>query len=111
MLGDVTTLAFLIVFGTWLTHVRDSAAIVQSIALAALLASTIIWLTIAARNPNTRVVAKNGWFVIIAAMFISSGGGYLLKYGVSRFRTLAVFQPAINGAAGNLCAIMVIMKT
>ncbi|KAI6211763.1 hypothetical protein M3Y96_00469000 [Aphelenchoides besseyi] len=103
--GDVVTLGFMILFGTWLTSGRDQDYIIQSIVLILFLCSTLIWVLIAYQNNTTRQVVIHGWYVIIVAMCISSGGGYVLKFAVSRFKALAVFQPVINGVGGNLVAV------
>lgn len=59
----------------------------------------------AARNPVTLEVLKHGWYIVILAMLISSGGGYVFKVAQSRFQSLSVFQPVINGVGGNLVAV------
>lgn len=41
----------------------------------------------------------------MAAMLISSVGGLILDFMVSRFEGIAVFQPLINGVGGNLVAV------
>lgn len=41
----------------------------------------------------------------MAAMLISSMGGLILDFMVSRFEGIAVFQPVINGVGGNLVAV------
>ncbi|KAI6229144.1 hypothetical protein M3Y99_01155100 [Aphelenchoides fujianensis] len=105
MLGDSVTLFFMIIFGTYLTDGRDTAYIAQTIALGFFLCSTAFWIAIAARFPTTLEVVKHGWYIIILAMCISSGGGYVLKFAVARYKALAVFQPVINGVGGNLVAV------
>ncbi|KAI6175263.1 hypothetical protein M3Y97_00669300 [Aphelenchoides bicaudatus] len=105
MLGDVTTLAFLILFGTWLTYGREKLYVLQTIVLVCFLLSTILWISIARRNPTTLEVLKHGWYIILIAMLISSSGGYVLKFAVQRFKALAAFQPVINGVGGNLVAV------
>jgi solute carrier family 41 len=92
MLGDVTTLIFLISFGTLLTYNRNTMFVAQSIALVLLLCSTIIWIKIASKNQITYEVLKNGWYIIFIAMMISSAGGYVLKCAINKFQSLASFQ-------------------
>lgn len=41
----------------------------------------------------------------MGAMLISSVGGLILDFMVSRFEGIAVFQPVINGVGGNLVAV------
>lgn len=60
---------------------------------------------IAKRNANTRDVLYHGWTPVVGAMLISSMGGLILDFMVSRFEGIAVFQPVINGVGGNLVAV------
>lgn len=104
-LGDVTSLAFLIIFGTLFYRVRESALPWLIALLAILLVTALIWMLIAARVALTRQVLKYGWFAVLAAMCISSGGGYVLRHAIRFFPGIALFQPIINGVGGNLVAV------
>lgn len=66
---------------------------------------TPLWVWIAKKNVHTREVLYNGWTPVMAAMLISSFGGLILDFMVSRFEGIAVFQPVINGVGGNLVAV------
>ncbi len=46
------------------------------------------------------------WLSILLAMLISSMAGLLLERFVSRFESLAVLSPIINGLGGNLGAVL-----
>lgn len=56
-----------------------------------------LWVVIANRNKYTRQVLYSGWTPVVTAMAISSIGGCILDFAVSRFKGIAVFQPVING--------------
>ncbi|CAD5218757.1 unnamed protein product [Bursaphelenchus okinawaensis] len=105
MLGDITTLAFMILLGTVLTQTSESLFIFQLILLIVFVLSTVIWALAASKNPATYEVLKHGWYIIILAMVISSCGGYVLKMAMTHFSSLAVFQPVVNGVGGNLVAV------
>jgi solute carrier family 41 len=77
----------------------------QTAVLICMFLSTIFWMFIASKNEVTLEVLKHGWYIIIVAMVISSGGGYVLKFAIQRFTALAAFQPVINGVGGNLVAV------
>lgn len=64
-----------------------------------------LWIWIAKKNEHTRDVLYNGWTPVMGAMLISSMGGLILDFMVSRFEGIAVFQPVINGVGGNLVAV------
>lgn len=66
-----------------------------------------LWIWIAKKHQHTRDVLYNGWTPVMAAMVISSMGGLILDFMVSRFEGIAVFQPVINGVGGNLVAVQV----
>ncbi|CAG0887226.1 unnamed protein product [Darwinula stevensoni] len=70
-----------------------------------LLLSIPLWVYIAGRNPHTKVVLQTGWTPVISAMVISSAGGLILEAALGSYRGIAVFQPVINGAGGNLVAV------
>ena len=47
-------------------------------------------------------VLETGWSPVLAAMLISSTGGIILNRAIAAFDNIALFQPVINGVAGNL---------
>merc|ERR1712240_99595 len=59
----------------------------------------------AKNNVDTRDILYNGWTPVLSAMVISSMGGKILNNVISTFPDIAVFQPVINGVAGNLVGI------
>ncbi|KAI1713659.1 divalent cation transporter domain-containing protein [Ditylenchus destructor] len=103
--GDVTTLTFLILFGTFFYKHKDSMVVFNAFLLGALVLSTLWWMWVASRQYVTLQVLKFGWFAVLLAMCISSGGGYVMKHSVDQFSNIALFQPVINGVGGNLVAV------
>ena len=76
----------------------------------------------AGASPHTRPILVQGWSPVLAAMVISSMGGKILNTAIARctsagcisfittnyigrYPDIAVFQPVINGVAGNLVGI------
>ncbi|XP_075551204.1 solute carrier family 41 member 1-like isoform X1 [Dermacentor variabilis] len=105
-LGDLTTLALLALVASFLyacleVH-RMWLVVVVLVAVALLLP---LWGVLACANPHTQEVLYTGWTPVISAMVISSVGGCILDFAVSRFHGIAVFQPVINGVGGNLVAV------
>ncbi|KAL3081635.1 hypothetical protein niasHT_033046 [Heterodera trifolii] len=103
--GDVASLAFLILFGTWFYRIRDQHLATLITVLVALIASAPAWGWLAVRVRDTRVVLKHGWYAILTAMLISTGGGYVLRHAINQFAGIGLFQPVINGVGGNLVAV------
>lgn len=60
---------------------------------------------LAYKNMATRSVLFYGWFPVVSAMIISSGGGLVLSKAVSRWKGIAIYSPIINGVGGNLVAV------
>jgi len=56
-------------------------------------------------NEDTREILYIGWTPVLSAMVISSMGGKILNKVITKFPDIAVFQPVINGVAGNLVGI------
>merc|ERR1719186_487546 len=56
-------------------------------------------------NEDTREILYIGWTPVLSAMVISSMGGKILNKVIIKFPDIAVFQPVINGVAGNLVGI------
>lgn len=104
-LGDITSLTLL----SWVaTVLYDSIGIQDWLApviIAGYIMAIPLLVWIAKRNVQTRDVLYNGWTPVVGAMLISSIGGLILDFMVSRFEGIAVFQPVINGVGGNLVAV------
>jgi len=60
---------------------------------------------IASFNVDTKPVLETGWSPVLAAMVISSVGGAILNVVINAYPNIALFQPVINGVAGNLVGI------
>ncbi|KOX74131.1 Solute carrier family 41 member 1 [Melipona quadrifasciata] len=78
---------------------------VAPLVIACYILITPLWVWIAKRNKYTNDVLYSGWTPVMIAMLISSCGGLILEFMVSRFENLTVFQPVINGVGGNLVAV------
>lgn len=104
-LGDLTTLACL----SWLASVfYDTMYNHPWFLLIIILCGVLLvplWAWIAGRNEYTHEVLFCGWTPVIAAMLISSAGGLILDFTVSKYKGVAVFQLVINGVGGNLVAV------
>ncbi|XP_065165236.1 solute carrier family 41 member 1-like isoform X3 [Atheta coriaria] len=104
-LGDITSLTLL----SWVaTHLYESIGTHDWLApliIAGYILAIPLWIWIAKKNLQTRDVLYNGWTPVVGAMLISSVGGLILDFMVSRFEGIAVFQPVINGVGGNLVAV------
>ncbi|XP_064489344.1 solute carrier family 41 member 1-like isoform X2 [Ornithodoros turicata] len=104
-LGDLTTLALLAVVSSFLyTKLETDIWFVAAILIGFLMLLPL-WGIVACGNPHTREVLHTGWCPVISAMMISSVGGCILDFTVSKFHGVAVFQPVINGVGGNLVAV------
>lgn len=105
-LGDITSLALLSWISTILYESIDKQADwLAPLVIACYVLVTPLWVWIAKRNKYTNVVLYSGWTPVMVAMLISSCGGLILEFMVSRFENLTVFQPVINGVGGNLVAV------
>lgn len=104
-LGDLTTLAFLSLFASYLyKHYTNWPWVpISIIAGSVFLLPVCCWY--ACKNTHSKEVLDNGWSPIINAMIISSFGGLILDYSVSRYKGIAVFQLIINGIGGNLVSV------
>lgn len=103
-LGDLSAVALLCgsakFFYAFRHHVWLAPAVILFILL--LLPITLI---IARRNEFTHDVVGTGWLPIIAAMCISSLGGFIFDLAVGIFETIALFQPIVNGVGNNLVTV------
>ena len=99
-LGDVTTAALLACFAQLIfNHTKESNGFpyISMSIIIFFMSLLFLWLYIAKNNEYTRDVVTSGWYPVIAAMFISSCGGFILDYGVLLYERIALFQPIING--------------
>ncbi|XP_033192484.1 solute carrier family 41 member 1 [Bombus vancouverensis nearcticus] len=104
-LGDITSLALLSWISTILYESINKQDWVAPLVIACYILVTPLWVWIAKRNKYTNDVLYFGWTPVMIAMLISSCGGLILEFMVSRFENLTVFQPVINGVGGNLVAV------
>ncbi|GLV43055.1 uncharacterized protein CBL_14267 [Carabus blaptoides fortunei] len=104
-LGDLTTLALLSWFASVLYIEIGKASWMSSFISVAGLMVIPLWAWMASKNPHTQKVLTNGWTPVIFAMLISSVGGLILDFTVSKYKGVAVFQLVINGVGGNLVAV------
>ena len=104
-LGDLTTLSLLAWIASLLwADLQEEQWLAPFIIVAyILLIPCCAWL--AFRCPETKPVLLTGWFPVLIAMLVSSGGGLILDFAVVKFPGIAVFQPVMNGAGGNLVAV------
>lgn len=104
-LGDLTTLACLSWFASLLFKSMGSFpwTSLSVIIISALFVP--IWGWLASRNEYSRQVLDSGWSPVVTAMVISSVGGLILDFTVSKYKGVAVFQLVINGIGGNLVAV------
>ena len=106
-LGDVTTLGLLAWIANFLYKemLQGSNTAMVTISIYFLILPFLMYL--AFKNEHSSQVVIRGWTPILLAMFISSGGGYILDKSMEHFKGIALFQPVMNGAGGNLVAIQV----
>ncbi|KAL1492501.1 hypothetical protein ABEB36_010745 [Hypothenemus hampei] len=104
-LGDITSLGLLSYVSTLLYESIGQQDWLAPLIIALYILAIPLWVWIAKRNPLTREVLFHGWTPVVGAMLISSIGGLILDFMVSRFEGIAVFQPVINGVGGNLVAV------
>lgn len=105
-LGDLVTLALLAGISRFLYYIRETDyywILPTSIALFFIVLPLWIWL--ANSNEFSKKVLREGWEPVIAAMFISSTGGFILEKAVTKFSGIAIYTPCMNGVGGNLAAI------
>lgn len=101
-LGDLVTLSLLAFVATFL---NNHGAAVAIFILFGYIIITPFCYDKAKKNPNTSDILYNGWTPVLSAMVISSMGGKILNNVIMKFPDIAVFQPVINGVAGNLVGI------
>lgn len=101
-LGDFVTLSLLAVVATFL---NDASTFVAVFILLCYVVIAPFCFERAKRNVNTCDILYTGWTPVLSAMIISSMGGKILNKAITTFPDIAVFQPVINGVAGNLVGI------
>ncbi|XP_076469036.1 solute carrier family 41 member 1-like [Babylonia areolata] len=104
-LGDLTTLLLLAGVSSLLYSVLGQNQWLAPSMITLFFLLLPVWVTVALRNKYTVDVMYKGWTPVLSAMVISSLGGVILDMAVTRFHGLAVFQPVMNGAGGNLVAV------
>ncbi|GFQ83686.1 solute carrier family 41 member 1 [Trichonephila clavata] len=103
-LGDVTTLGILAAISSYLYKMKENY-IPSSIIIGIFIVLIPVWIYLSYKNLFVRQVLYSGWVPVIMALIITSAGGYILEFSVSQFKGFAIFQPVINGVAGNLVAV------
>ena len=101
-LGDLVTLSLLAAVASSL--VNFSTGLVLAL-LSTYLVITPLCAGTAGRNAKTSSILQYGWTPVLSAMIISSMGGKILNSVITTFPHIALFQPVINGVAGNLVGI------
>lgn len=101
-LGDLVTLGLLSLVASLL---HTSPLLLPLAILAGYIALAPLFIKRAKDNPDTSYILSSGWTPVLSAMVISSLGGGILSSTIASFPDIAVFQPVINGVAGNLVGI------
>ncbi|KAL0871296.1 hypothetical protein ABMA27_005045 [Loxostege sticticalis] len=104
-LGDLTTLALLSWIASHLYLSIGTSVILPSIIIIAGAIVVPLCGYIAWKNNFTRQALDEGWVPVVSAMVISSAGGLILDYTVSKYDGIAVYQLVINGIGGNMVAV------
>lgn len=104
-LGDITSLSLLSYVSTELYFCIGKQDWAAPLIIMGYISLIPLWVYIANKDKHTRQVLYTGWTPVVLAMMISSVGGLILDFMVSRFEGIAVFQPVINGVGGNLVAV------
>ncbi|XP_065350310.1 solute carrier family 41 member 1-like [Cloeon dipterum] len=104
-LGDITALVILSFTATAFYNILDTASWVYPMicAIAVLIIPLFFWF--ARRNKFTKDVLYHGWTPVLIAMLVQTSAGLILDRVTARSPGVAIFQPAVNGVAGNLVAI------
>jgi len=101
-LGDLVTLSLLAFVANFFSN---SGALFAIFILLGYVVITPFCFARAKRNVHTCEILYSGWTPVLSAMVISSMGGKILNNVIIKFPDIAVFQPVINGVAGNLVGI------
>ncbi|XP_052285673.1 solute carrier family 41 member 1-like [Dreissena polymorpha] len=104
-LGDITTLSLLAGIGSLLFKAIGTQQWLSPLLIVIFILLIPLWIYFSLHNKYTHDVVYNGWSPVLSAMVISSIGGVILGFTVSKYPGIAVFQPVINGVGGNLVAV------
>ena len=105
-LGDLTTLLLLAWISNLLFMAKDTSYHwCIPLALVVFILLIPVWTFIANDIKYTEQVLRQGWEPVVAAMFISSTGGFILEKAITVFSGIAIYTPGMNGVGGNLAAI------
>lgn len=106
-LGDFVTLGIVVVIakGFWaLPEVVFNEALYSLLVVYLFLA--IFACNKAYKSKFTFEIMKYGWYPVLASMLLSNLSGPISQSSIARFKTFALFQVVMNGAGGNLGAIL-----
>ncbi|MCP9262482.1 Solute carrier family 41 member 2 [Dirofilaria immitis] len=109
-LTDFITLIMLIGIGMLVVYMYiHNLYILNIVMLIFLLCTTPFLAYCAAKNPRTRVILKNGWFAVSAAIIVAwlifSCSGLLLQSAIVVYPGIAALHPLIAGLAGNRVSV------
>lgn len=104
-LGDLITLWMLAYISTLLYNQHDDYPWLMPLLIGIMVTLIPFWGLVSYRNKYVSDVLVAGWEPVIAAMVISSGGGFILDMALASNPGVAVFSPVINGVGGNLVAV------
>ena len=104
-LGDLITLWMLASIATVLYNAHETKPWLMPLLIGLMIILIPVWAIISYRNEYVSDVLIAGWEPVIAAMVISSGGGFILDMALASNPGVAVFSPVINGVGGNLVAV------
>jgi len=104
-LVDLITLWMLASIATVLYNAHETKPWLMPLLIGLMIILIPVWAFISYRNEYVSDVLIAGWEPVIAAMVISSGGGFILDMALASNPGVAVFSPVINGVGGNLVAV------
>ncbi|KAM3717745.1 Solute carrier family 41 member [Dirofilaria immitis] len=105
-LTDFITLIMLIGIGMLVVYMYiHNLYILNIVMLIFLLCTTPFLAYCAAKNPRTRVILKNGWFAVSAAIIVACCSGLLLQSAIVVYPGIAALHPLIAGLAGNRVSV------
>ncbi|KAF4525303.1 hypothetical protein B566_EDAN014825 [Ephemera danica] len=102
--GDIFALVFLGLSASVLYAHQEIANWLCPIIIVLFLCLLPFWIWVVKKN-CCRDALLNGWSPVLMAMLISTFAGYIFNIVVARSSSVAVFQPVVNGVAGNLVAV------
>jgi len=108
-LGDICTLLLLTITGTVLHSMNANLMMVIcgcAIGFFLLILLPLAYQYVKSRPAEYAILTdKACWVAVLSAMMISSGAGIILQQSVTRFQSLAVLAPVMNGMGGNLAVV------